>query len=47
MPVNRIEAGRLPYLAENVFNLWLEEQLGAADIRFNSEALDSLLRSKS
>ena len=42
-----IEAGRLPYLTENVFNLWLEEQLNAADIRFNLEALDSLLQSKS
>ena len=37
-----IDADRLPYLTENVFKLWLEEQLKAADIRFNLEALDSL-----
>ncbi len=37
-----IEAGRLPHLIENTFNLWLEAQLEAADIRFDLEALDSL-----
>ena len=38
----RIEAGRLPYLTENIFNLWLEAQVEAADIHLNLEALDTL-----
>ena len=38
----RIEAGRLPYLKQSVFKLWLEEQLAAADIHFNLEALAAL-----
>ncbi len=38
----RIEAGRLPYLTENTFNLWLEAQVEAADIHLNLEALDTL-----
>lgn len=42
-----IEAYRLPHLLENVFNLWLEEQLAAADIRINLEALESLLPANS
>ncbi len=37
-----IEAGRLPYLIETTFTLWLEAQLEAADIRFDLEALESL-----
>ncbi len=42
-----IEAGRMPYIRENVFNLWLEDQLEAAAIRFNLAALHSLSEASS
>ena len=35
----RIEAGRLPNIAENIFQLWLEQQVEQAEIRLNLEAL--------
>lgn len=38
----KIEVGRLPNIAENIFQLWLEEQLKQADIRLNLEALDAI-----
>ena len=35
----RIEAGRMPYLSENIFNLWLAEAVDAAKIVLNLEML--------
>lgn len=37
-----IEAGRLPNIAENIFQLWLEAQVEAADIQLNLEVLDAV-----
>lgn len=37
-----IEAGRLPNIAENIFQLWLEAQVEVADIQLNLEALDAI-----
>ena len=38
----RIEAGRIPYLTENIFNLWLDEQVAAAEIILNLDALAAI-----
>ncbi len=35
----QIEAGRLPNIAENIFQLWLEQQVEQAEIRLNLAAL--------
>ncbi len=40
-----IEAGRLPNIAENIFQLWLEAQVEEADIWLNLEALDAIAAS--
>lgn len=40
-----IEAGRLPNIAENIFQLWLEAQVEAADIQLNLAALDAFAAS--
>lgn len=40
-----IEAGRLPNIAENIFQLWLEARITDADIRLNLEALDAIAAS--
>ena len=40
-----IEAGRLPNIAENIFRLWLEAQVEAADLWLNLEALDAIAES--
>ena len=37
-----IEAGRLPNIAENIFQLWLEAQVEAADILLNLDALNAI-----
>ena len=37
-----IEEARLPYVVENIFILWLEDQVEAAEIIFNVEALSTL-----
>ena len=37
-----IEAGRLPNIAENIFQLWLEAQVEQAEIRLNLPALDAV-----
>ena len=42
-----IEAGRLPNIAENIFQLWLEAQVEGADIRLNLEALNAIAESRS
>ncbi len=42
-----IEAGRLPNIAENIFQLWLEAQVEEANIRLNLEALDAIAESRS
>ena len=41
----KIEPGRLPNIAENVFQLWLEARVEAADIQLNLEALDAVAAS--
>lgn len=41
----RIEAGRLPNIAENIFQLWLEALVEQADLRLNLEALDAVAAS--
>ena len=42
-----IEAGRLPNIAENIFQLWLERQVEEADIRLNLEALNATAEPRS
>ena len=37
-----VDESRMPFIAENLFNLWLEEQLGIAEIVLNLEAIAEL-----